>query len=101
MPPLLTASAAVQLATDGRSAGAAGALFSHTPTSMYGVQIFIALKNDFPIYFDTENGFSLGPGKHKNARKLSDKILPVIALEEDAFQRIKLLSVKMANDHRV
>jgi len=31
MPPLLTASAAVQLAIDGRSAGAAGSLFSHTP----------------------------------------------------------------------
>ena len=28
---------------------------------------FIALKNDSSIYFDTENGFSLGPGKHKNA----------------------------------
>jgi len=27
----------------------------------------IALKNDFSIYFDTENGFSLGHGKHKNA----------------------------------
>ena len=27
----------------------------------------IALKNDSLIYFDTENGFSLGPGKHKNA----------------------------------
>jgi len=29
----------------------------------------IALKNDSSIYFDTENGFSLGPGKHKNAKK--------------------------------
>ena len=28
---------------------------------------FIALKNDSSIYFDTESGFSLGPGKHKNA----------------------------------
>ena len=27
----------------------------------------IALRNDSSIYFDTENGFSLGPGKHKNA----------------------------------
>src|SRR6218665_2952019 len=32
---------------------------------------FIALKNDSLIYFDSENGFSFGPGKHKNARKLS------------------------------
>src|SRR6218665_1132369 len=29
---------------------------------------FIALKNDSSIYFDSENGFSLGPGKHKNAK---------------------------------
>ena len=28
----------------------------------------IALKNDSSIYFNTENGFSLGPGKHKNAK---------------------------------
>ena len=27
----------------------------------------IVLKNDSSIYFDTKNGFSLGPGKHKNA----------------------------------
>ena len=27
----------------------------------------IALKNDSSMYFDTENWFSLGPGKHKNA----------------------------------
>ena len=27
----------------------------------------IALKNDSSMYFDTENGFSLGPSNHMNA----------------------------------
>jgi len=31
----------------------------------------IALKNDSSIYFDTESGFSLGPGKHKKAEQKS------------------------------
>jgi len=31
---------------------------------------FIELKNDSSIYFDMESGFSLGPGKHKNAAAL-------------------------------
>ena len=31
----------------------------------------IALKNDSSVYFDTENGVSLGPGKHKNDVKTS------------------------------
>jgi len=30
---------------------------------------FIALKNDYSRYFHAENGFSLGPGKHKNAER--------------------------------